>query len=127
MKKKAKKKTPTWKKSWNQSLQARRMKFCWDRLTDYNAILWHARDRVESNKKSFNLHTSLTREEREEVLAADLRIKESDLFGPEDKEYLEVGESWEDSNGDIEPTARNVFDLVASVEAMAMMAVSKPS
>lgn len=122
MKKKAKKKIPTW----NKAKQTKRLKFCWDCMANYTLVLWSVKDRCQSNKKAFNEKTRLTKEEMDRVLAVDLLIKHSDLFGPNDKEYLEVGSNWEDENGDIQPSADNVRGLFATLEALAEMAITPP-
>ena len=122
MKKKTKKKTPTW----NKAMQTKRLKFCWDCMAHYNLVLWAVKDRCQSNKKAFNEKTKLTKDELDRVLEADLLIKHSNMFGPSDKEYLEVGSSWEDEHGDIQPSVDNVRGLFATLEALAEMAITPP-
>lgn len=119
---KKKKKTQTW----NKAKQAKRLMFCWDCMSRYNIVLWSVKDRCQSNKKAFNEKTKLTKEELDRVLAVDLLIKHSDLFGPSDKEYLEVGSGWEDEHGDIQPSVDNVRGLFMTLEALAEMAVTTP-
>lgn len=122
MKRKAKKKTP----AWNKAKQTRRMLFCWDCMARYNTVLWSVKDRCYTNKKAFNEKTKLTKEELDMVLEADLRLKHSELFGPNDKDYLEVGSNWEDEHGDIQPSVDNVWGLFKTLEALAEMAVTQP-
>lgn len=114
------------KQKWDKAKQTKRLMFCWDCMSRYNVVLWSVKDRCQSNKKAFNEKTKLTKEELDRVLAVDLLIKHSDLFGPSDKEYLEVGSGWEDEHGDIQPTADNVWGLFATLEALAEMAVTPP-
>ena len=122
MKKKTKK-----QKTWNKAKQTKRLKFCWDCMSGYNRVLWAVKDRCRLNKKAFNDETKLTKEELDWVLAIDLMIKNSYLFGPNDKEYLEVGSNWEDENGDIQPSADDVRGLFATLEALAEMAITPPN
>jgi hypothetical protein len=113
------------KQKWSKAKQTKRMMFCWDCMARYNMVMWSVKDRCQTNKKAFNEKTKLTKKELDNVLAIDLMIKHSDLFGPNDKEYLEVGSSWED-HGDIQPTVDNVWGLFATLEALSEMAITPP-
>lgn len=114
------------KQGWNKAKQTKRMLFCWDCMSLYNMVLWSVKDRCYTNKKAFNEKTNLTKEELDRVLAVDLRLKHSELFGPNDKDYLEVGSNWEDEHGDIQPTVATVRGLFMTLEALAEMAVTPP-
>lgn len=114
------------KQEWSKAKQTKRMMFCWACMARYSLVLWSVKDRCQSNKKAFNEKTKLTKKELDMVLAADLMIKHSDLFGPGDKDYLEVGSNWEDEHGDIQPSVGTVRGLFMTLEALAEMAVTTP-
>jgi len=116
------------KKMSMNEIKQKRLRFCIECIEGYNNIINCTKSLCAKNKKSFSEKTKLTRGQLNIISAIDKAINDSNLFGPEDKEYLEVGPSWivEGTDGYIAPTATTVWGVLKSIEAMADMAVTTP-
>lgn len=116
------------KKMSMSEIMQKRLRFCVECIDEYTNVINCTKSLCAKNKKAFGEKTKLTRGQLNIISAIDKAINDSNLFGPYDKEYLEVGPNWvvEGTDGYIAPTATNVWGVLKAIEAMAEMAVTTP-